>query len=137
MCLHELRNGQLVSGSGDKTIKLWNTSTGECLSTLIGHSSYVQCLDSTENDHLISSSFDRTLKLWNTLTGECLRTIVVGNDEEENFRENFILDLKYFKDGIFFTGSHDGKLKFWNTNKGVCTKAVDAHEEMIDDIILV
>jgi WD40 repeat protein len=34
----------LVSGSGDGTIKLWNWSTGECLSTIQATSSYIYSL---------------------------------------------------------------------------------------------
>ena len=28
---------RIASGSDDKTVKLWNTNTGQCESTLIGH----------------------------------------------------------------------------------------------------
>ena len=31
----------LASGSDDGTVKLWNTNTGDCVSTLTGHSKYV------------------------------------------------------------------------------------------------
>ena len=31
----------IASGSGDKTIKVWNAQTGQCVSTLNGHSRYV------------------------------------------------------------------------------------------------
>jgi F-box/WD-40 domain protein MET30 len=34
----------LVSGSGDRTIKLWNWSTGECLSTIQTPGSYILSL---------------------------------------------------------------------------------------------
>ena len=29
---------QVVSGSDDSTVKIWDTSTGTCVSTLTGHS---------------------------------------------------------------------------------------------------
>ena len=36
------KNGkQVASGSRDKSVKIWETSTGECVSTLTGHSRYV------------------------------------------------------------------------------------------------
>jgi WD40 repeat protein len=31
----------IASGSDDKTIKVWNAQTGQCVSTLSGHSGYV------------------------------------------------------------------------------------------------
>ena len=66
----------LASGSIDKTIKLWNATTGECLRTLDGHSSYVHSVAfSPDGTTLASGSYDMTIKLWNTNTGECLRTL--------------------------------------------------------------
>jgi len=32
-----------VSGSEDKTLKVWDVATGECLATLKGHSDFVRC----------------------------------------------------------------------------------------------
>ena len=34
---------RVVSASGDKTLKVWDVETGECVATLKGHSSYVRC----------------------------------------------------------------------------------------------
>ena len=32
---------KIASGSEDKTVKVWNAQTGQCVSTLSGHSRYV------------------------------------------------------------------------------------------------
>ena len=34
---------RVVSGSGDKTVKVWDAATGECVATLAGHSDMVWC----------------------------------------------------------------------------------------------
>ena len=39
-----LPNGNLVSGSVDQTIKIWNSTTCELIQTLTGHSGYVEAL---------------------------------------------------------------------------------------------
>ena len=31
----------IISGSGDKTVRIWNAATGECVRVLEGHSDYV------------------------------------------------------------------------------------------------
>ena len=54
----------LLSGSWDKTIKLWQISTGENLDTLEGHREAVNCLAAYKN-LIISGSSDATIKLWN------------------------------------------------------------------------
>ena len=66
----------LASGSADKTIKLWNANTGECLRTLEGHGDHVRTVAfSPDGAPLASGSDDATIKLWNANTGECLRTL--------------------------------------------------------------
>ncbi len=37
-------DGTLASGSDDRTIKIWNTITGQEIKTLTGHTDYVDCL---------------------------------------------------------------------------------------------
>ena len=34
---------RVVSASGDKTLKVWDVATGECVATLEGHSESVRC----------------------------------------------------------------------------------------------
>ena len=38
---------RVVSGSLDKTLKVWDVATGECVATLQGHSDRVRCAAST------------------------------------------------------------------------------------------
>ena len=34
---------RVVSASGDRTLKVWDMATGECVATLEGHSDMVRC----------------------------------------------------------------------------------------------
>jgi WD40 repeat protein len=55
----------LVSGSDDKTIKLWNPETGKTIVTLSGHSKGVSSVVFSPDGHsLASGSFDKTIKIW-------------------------------------------------------------------------
>ena len=54
----------LVSGSEDRTIKLWNKNTGNLLRTLRGHGNWVWTVAFDSNDILASGSRDNTIKLW-------------------------------------------------------------------------
>ena len=51
-------NRYLASSSNDKTIKLWDLETKECIRTLEGHTNNIKCMDVLENGHLISGSDD-------------------------------------------------------------------------------
>ena len=74
----------IASGSRDKTIKVWNYETGECLNTLEGHSSWIKSLAHIENTKLIvSGSGDRTINIWDYESSECTRTLE-GHTNEVN-----------------------------------------------------
>ena len=47
-----------MSGSEDKTVKLWNTNTGECIKTLSGHSDTVKSVNFSSDNKLIVSGSD-------------------------------------------------------------------------------
>jgi WD40 repeat protein len=55
----------IVSGSGDRTIKIWRLATGELLHTLTGHSDVVYAVAiSRDGKTIISGSGDQTIKVW-------------------------------------------------------------------------
>lgn len=43
LCLLLLPSGDLLSGSGDCTIKVWSLATGKCTATIQAHSDSVRC----------------------------------------------------------------------------------------------
>jgi WD40 repeat protein len=59
-------------GGGSKTeafIKIWDANTGNLITSLIGHTSTVNCLTQTvDGKTLISGSFDGSVRTWNTAT---------------------------------------------------------------------
>lgn len=66
----------IASGSKDKTIKIWQVSTGKEIITLNGHSDHVTSVSiSADNQILASASKDKTLKLWSLATGKLISTI--------------------------------------------------------------
>jgi WD40 repeat protein len=65
---------KIMSGSNDRTIKLWDVNTGQCLHTLKGHTDWVRCLK-FDDSKMASGGFDETIKLWDMHTGKCLTTL--------------------------------------------------------------
>ena len=63
-CLVELKNTEVISGSDDHTIKVWNIQKRMCVSTLKGHDSYVNCLIELFNGNVLSASSDKTMRVW-------------------------------------------------------------------------
>ena len=68
----------LVSGSDDRTVKLWDIQTGGVVKTFHGHTNYVLSVSiSTDCSMIISGSRDKTICLWDTQTGDCNQSIVL------------------------------------------------------------
>jgi len=64
-----------LSSSWDKTLRLWELSTGQTTRRFVGHTNDVLSVSfSADNRQIVSGSRDRTIKLWNTL-GDCKFTI--------------------------------------------------------------
>ncbi len=64
-----------LSGSDDKTLKVWDLERGQCLRTLEGHGDRVSsCVVYADGRRVLSGSYDKTLKVWDLERGLCLAT---------------------------------------------------------------
>lgn len=45
----------IISGSTDRTLKVWNAETGQCTHTLYGHTSTVRCMHLHKNKYAFIS----------------------------------------------------------------------------------
>ncbi len=98
----------LVSGSRDKTIKIWHLERDELLHTLKGHNDGVYSLALSEDEQIIASgSADKTIKLWHLETGELLNTFT-GHT-------NTVTGLAFGDRGdTLVSGSLDKTIKIWH-----------------------
>lgn len=53
-----------LTGSKDKTIKIWDASSGDCLRTYTGHTGPVTAVSMAQDGTFVSASEDKTIKLW-------------------------------------------------------------------------
>ncbi|KAG0702718.1 WD40-repeat-containing domain protein [Suillus ampliporus] len=66
----------LATGSGDKTVKLWNLEDFTCVKTFEGHTNSVLRVDFINHGmQLVSSASDGLVKLWNVREEECIATM--------------------------------------------------------------
>jgi WD40 repeat protein len=105
---------RLASASDDKTVKLWDASSGECLQTLEGHSDWVSSVAfSHDSTRLASASSDKTVKLWDASSGECLQTLEGHSDWVSSVA--FSHDLTRLA-----SASSDKTVKLWDASSGEC-----------------
>lgn len=68
---------RLATASDDKTVKLWNASSGQDSLTLFGHTDAVLGVGwSPDNKWVASASLDHTAKLWDAVSGHELVTLL-------------------------------------------------------------
>lgn len=69
-------NGKLLaSASNDKTVQLWNTTTGELKQTLKGRSWGGNAIAFSPNGKLIATTNYKTVQLWSAISGELKQTL--------------------------------------------------------------
>jgi WD40 repeat protein len=67
---------QVVSGSYDNTVRLWDAVTGALQQTLEGHSSLVTSVAFLpDGKQVVSGSYDNTVRLWDAVTGALQQTL--------------------------------------------------------------
>ncbi|MCA2650224.1 MAG: hypothetical protein IM326_02710, partial [Microcystis sp. M020S1] len=115
----------LVSGSDDKTIKLWNVETGKEIRTLYGHDNSVTSVNfSPDGKTLVSGSDDNTIKLWNVETGQEIRTLY-GHD-------SYVSSVNFSPDGkTLVSGSYDKTIKLWDVETGQEIRTLYGHDNFV------
>jgi WD40 repeat protein len=101
-----------LSGSDDRTLKLWDLTTGQPHLTLTGHAGSVCAVAIfPDGNRAVSGSHDGTMRLWELATGQQLACCTE--------HEYPVCALAVTPDGRHvLSGSLDGSLKLWNLSSG-------------------
>jgi len=116
-----------LSGSEDKTLRLWDVTTGQCLRTLAGHTDVNSVAYSPDGRFALSGSEDKTLRLWDVTTGQCLRTFEGHTD--------WVFCVAFSADGRFaLSGSGDKTLRLWDVTTGQCLRTFEGHQGGVSSV---
>lgn len=127
-CLAVGENGIVVSGSWDKTARVWKlnftneTMSQQCLVTMSGHDAAVwDVLYRSHDEVVVTASADKTIKTFksgsftNTFTGhtDCVR------------------GLSWLTDDTFLSCSNDACVKRWSLSSGRCLDTYYGHRNFV------
>ena len=119
-----------LSGSADRTLKLWELSAGRCLHTLEGDMGGVSAAAlSLDGQLALSGSTDATLKLWDVRTGDCLRTCREDLD--------ILTSVAMSADGrLAVSSSIDGTVHLWDLSAGRLVRVLRGHTGPVHSVAL-
>ena len=116
-------NRTIVTGSNDKTIKLWEFETGKLVKTFAGHIGAVWSVRfSQEGDMILSASQDQTVKLWDR-NGKIMHDIRGHAGEARSAAFSPGMDR-------IISSSFDKTAKIWNM-EGRLVRTINGHEAYV------
>ncbi|EMD70142.1 hypothetical protein COCSADRAFT_107483 [Bipolaris sorokiniana ND90Pr] len=114
-------DSKLASASSDKTVRIWDVSTGACLQTFAGHIDIVNSITfSHDSTKLVSASSDITVKVWDISSGtfseistghsRCITSIALSHDSSQ-----------------LVSGSEDCTVKILDMSTSACLHSFAGH----------
>ncbi|KAI8804757.1 WD40-repeat-containing domain protein [Cladochytrium replicatum] len=114
----------IVSGSSDNTCRLWDVESGECRSTLHGHTSRIWDVSTDKSGRSIASaSGDTTVKIWDYSqeTPTCVSTLEDSSGD--------VYSVRYHPSGSHVvTGGYDKVVRLYDLSRQTVIKSFSGHQ---------
>ena len=110
-----------LSGSDDRTVKVWDLTSGQERRTLAGHAHEVRSVAVSADGRLaLSASYDRTVKVWDLTSGQERRTLA-GHARAVN-------SAAVSADGrLALSASYDRTVRVWDLTSGQERRTLAGH----------
>lgn len=101
---------QVITGSYDTMVKLWDIGTGKCVQTLTKHKKGVRAMVAHHEEYTFASAAADNVRVWRCPEGQPLRNIAGHNA--------IINSMALNTDGVLVTAGDNGSMYFWDWNTG-------------------
>ncbi|MGB1285858.1 MAG: NB-ARC domain-containing protein [Aggregatilineales bacterium] len=115
-----------LSGSDDKTLRLWEVGAGSELRRFEGHTDQVTAVAfSPDGQTILSGSSDKTLRLWDVGSGTELR----------RFEGHGVTAVAFSPDGqTVLSGFYDETLRLWDVEMGSELRRFEGHTDPVTTV---
>ena len=118
----------LVSGSLDKSARIWEVLSQKSLQVLKGHKNLVcKTLFSPDSKVVATGSFDHTLRLWNANDGSLIKILKGHHDKVKSL--TFTPEGKYL-----LSGSDDHTVRLWGVKRGNFIRVMAKQESRVESL---
>ncbi|ETO22667.1 WD-40 repeat-containing protein [Reticulomyxa filosa] len=111
---------KIISFSGDKTIRIWDASSGKQLHVLEGHTDIIKAVEfSHDGSKILSCSYDKTVRVWDVLSGQEIPILKGYSDG--------ILAAQFSPDDSMIVFCSNGTIRIWDIASKEQTQLLQGH----------
>ena len=121
-------NLNLISGSYDSLIKIWDLNLKTCIKIYQGHLNIIYKIIEIKKNLIASSSYDKTIKIWdltNQIDNNCKLTLYGHSSFVWGLAK--INDKNYPNQNLIASGSTDKTIKIWDVENGNNLYTLNGH----------
>ncbi len=121
---------RLVTGSFDKTARVWDLDTGAVIRVLEGHEDFIYAAAITpDSRRLVTGSLDTTARVWDLETGAVIHVLEGHQDR--------IWTAAITPDGArLVTGSRDRTARVWDLETGAEIQVLRGHDGVVEAVAI-